>query len=109
MDAILFKMISRSMIIIAMIVTLLFFVIKRKKFHNKLTNKEDAILKIIAAILVCTFVYKMEDFNMGKRETLFSIFTNCTMINDRTRFGCLQWTLTMGLFILTILLVMAFS
>lgn len=59
MDAILFKMISRSMIIIAMIVTLLFFVIKRKKFHNKLTNKEDAILKIIAAILVCTFVYKM--------------------------------------------------
>ena len=53
MDAILFKMISRSMILIAMIVTLLFFVIKRKRVHNKPTNKEDAILKIIAAILFC--------------------------------------------------------
>lgn len=59
MDAILFKMLSRSIIIFAMVITLLFFIIKRKKFHNKLTNKEDAILKIIAAILVCVFLYKM--------------------------------------------------
>ena len=47
MDAILFKMISRSMIIFAMVVTLLFFLIKRKKFHSKLTDKEDRILQII--------------------------------------------------------------
>ena len=59
MDAILFKMISRSMIIIAMIITLLFFLIKRKKFHKKLTNREDAFLKIIAIILVFIFLYKM--------------------------------------------------
>ena len=38
MDAILFKMISRSMIIIAMIITLLFFLIKRKKLPQE-TNK----------------------------------------------------------------------
>lgn len=59
MDAILFKMISRSMIIFAMVVTLLFFLIKRKKFHSKLTDKEDMILKIISAICVCIFLYKM--------------------------------------------------
>lgn len=59
MDAILFKMISRSMIIIAMIITLLFFLIKRKKFHKKLTNREDAVLKVIATILVFIFLYKM--------------------------------------------------
>ncbi len=59
MDAILFKMISRSIIIIAMGITLLFFLIKRKKFHSKLTDKEDTILKIISAILVCIFLDKM--------------------------------------------------
>ena len=59
MGAILFKMISRSMIIIAMIITLLFFLIKRKKFHKKLTNREDAVLKVIATILVFIFLYKM--------------------------------------------------
>lgn len=59
MDAILFKMLSRSIIIFAMVITLLFFIINRKRIHNKLTNKEDAILKIIAAILVCVFLYKM--------------------------------------------------
>ncbi len=34
MDAILFKMLSRSIIIFAMVITLLYFLIKRKKFHN---------------------------------------------------------------------------
>lgn len=38
MDAILFKMLSRSIVIFAMLITLLYFLIKRKKFHNKLTE-----------------------------------------------------------------------
>lgn len=59
MDAILFKMLSRSIIIFAMVITLLYFLIKRKKFHNKLTDKEDTVLKIMAVILVCIFLYKM--------------------------------------------------
>lgn len=59
MDAILFKMLSRSIIIFAMVITLFFFFIKRKKFHSKLTDKEDTVLKIIAVILVCIFLYKM--------------------------------------------------
>ena len=59
MDAILFKMLSRSIIIFAMVITLFFFLIKRKKFHNKMTEKEDTVLKIMAAILVCIFLYKM--------------------------------------------------
>lgn len=59
MDAILFKMLSRSIIIFTMVITLFFFLIKRKKFHNKLTDKEDAVLKIMASILVCIFLYKM--------------------------------------------------
>ena len=52
MDAIRFKMLSRSIVIFAMVITLFFFLIKRKKFHNKLTDKEDTVLKIMAAILV---------------------------------------------------------
>ena len=59
MDAILFKMLRRSIIIFAMVITLFFFLIKRKKFHNKMTEKEDTVLKIMAAILVCIFLYKM--------------------------------------------------
>ncbi len=59
MDAIRFKMLSRSIVIFAMVITLLYFLIKRKKFHNKLTDKEDTVLKIMAVILVCIFLYKM--------------------------------------------------
>ena len=58
MDAILFKMLSRSIIVFAMVIALFFF-FKRKKFHSKLTNKEDIVLKIIAVILVCISLYKM--------------------------------------------------
>lgn len=59
MKQLMFKIGSRILVIVCMIIVFLFFVLKKKKFGASLSEKEDFVLKIIAGIVIVFMILKM--------------------------------------------------
>ena len=59
MKTLLFQMISTLLIVICMVSTFLYFVVKKKKISKTLNDKEDFFLKIGIGIILLIVLFKM--------------------------------------------------
>lgn len=59
MKQLMFKIGSRILVIVCMIIVFLFFALKKKKFGASLSEKEDFVLKIIAGVVIIFMILKM--------------------------------------------------